>query len=427
MTMSKIVTDLDSKNWYRFIPMLFNAYPEDVERLTEIFLFSNEPKLRYIAAKLGKASTSALVILLDEYNSSATNKEENEATITQLLKSSSLGGYAISYYLKNGTPIMIASILSNPTFEHADYKKLITNSNLLIRQSYAEHAPFEYLMPYIDDPKDKHNLLESILKNKNLSEDILSILLDTHSQDKHLIRIAARHNNLPYATKIEWAKIEDVTLQRSLSSNANLEEEIQDLLSFGSDERTLINLASNHNLSPHIGKRLLSSLYSPEIHFALSRNAKLNLELGLILANSENSNIRAETVKHNLNLTSNILVEIAADETEYSVIKQIASRPETLDCTWKLLFGRVIGKQGNIGVLYGKKLNSELISLSKNYLPLHSYYLLYLQPNYKVRSVTAKNDNLINAISRAIRYSIDNSEGSTTLEENVDKAFLAHN
>lgn len=424
--MSKIVTDLDSKNWYRFIPMLFKAYPNEVERLTEIFLFSNEPKLRYISSKLGKASTSALIVLLDEYNSSALCKEENEATITQLLKSSLLDDYAISHYLKNGTPNMVATILGNPTFVHAEYQKLITNSNLLIRQAYAEHSPLDYLLPYIEDSKDKHNLLDSILKNANLPEPILKALLEAHSNDRHLIRIAARHPNLPYATKIEWAKIKDITLQRSLSSNPNLEEEVQDLLSFGSDERTLINLASNSNLSPHIGKRLLSSLYSSEIHFALSRNPTLDLELGLILSNSENSSIRAETIKHNSKLTSSILAEIAADEGEYAVIKQIANRAETLDCTWRLLFKRVIRKQGNIGILYGKKLSSELISISKNLLPAHSHYLLYLQPNYKVRNLAVKNDTLINAISRAIRYSMEDKKGSADLEDNVDKAFLSH-
>jgi hypothetical protein len=328
--------------------------------------------------------------------------------------------------MKNGTSTMKASILENSTFKHSEYKKLATNSNLLIRQTYAENSPLEYIAPYINDPKDRYNLLESILKNTTLPESLLSNLLHDHSSDKQLIRVAARHPNLPYSTKMQWAKIEDITLQRAVSSNPNLEEEVQDLLSFSSDERTLINLASNYSLAPQIGKRLLSSLYSSEIHFSLSRNPQLNIKLAIVLANSENSNIRAETVKHNVGLTPSILAEIAADESEYSVIRQIANRNETLDCTWKLLFTRIMNRQGNIGILYGKKLTSELISMSKDSLPLEARYLLYLQPNYSVRSISIKNDNLLSAVSRAIRYSMDSKEGFDILEENLNKAFLAH-
>lgn len=407
--MSEIASLINSQHWYNFAQAVYNIYPQHAKEFTDIFLFTEEPKIRYIVSTRGTASDLSLIVLLDELIMSGYKNAELGAAISTLIKSSLESEETISHFIKHAPNETILSFMDDRKIVKEYHKELIAKKSSAINNALGKLIkPGDEIFNGLETIKDQ-SLLEGLLQNPEISEETLFNILNKFRFDLPSLRAAARNPVLPYALMIEWSKSKDPALQRTLALNTRLNVEAQEILSCSADERTLVNLASNPVLDRDVSERFLSSLYSDSVRLAMSSNSNIPSSVVHELLVSSNDLIRASTVSNQGNVIKDLIGQIAVDETEISVIKQIVLKYDIPDSLWTRLHARVIAKSGNSYFFYMKPLNLEIVKFIRSYKSEDYKYLLILQPYYQVRKKYVPGEDLITSVSRLIKCHIVNN------------------
>jgi len=404
--MSVTKSIIDSKKWYHFAQALYNIYPEHSREFTDIALFLDEPKIRYIVSARGTASDCSLIALLDEYVISNYKDEDLKAAIVQLLSNSQISD-DVEIYLLNAAPIdMVIALMENPHIVKKHYKKLLDKKSPPINNHISKIlTPDSKLFEALKKSKDT-NILEGLLQNPSINEETIIEILGQFKHELPSMRAAARNPNLPYSLMSEWSRNKDVTLQRTLALNPKLNLETQEILSCSADERTIVNLASNPALDNEIAERFISSLYSDSVRLAMASNSKINLDITKKLLASQNDYIRAEVICNQNNIPTDLISQIAIDEVEPAVIKQIILKTQISDAVWNILYNRIKNKSNSAYFFYMRRLNNfQIDALKKESSPDYKY-LLMLQPDCDIRKKYVASEDLITSVSRLIKYHI---------------------
>jgi hypothetical protein len=402
--MSETKSLIDSKRWYHFAQALYNIYPQHSREFTDIALFLDEPKIRYIVAARGTASDCSLIALLDEYIISNHKDEDLKAAIVQLLSNSQISEDVEAHFISSAPIDVVLALIENPNIAIRHYKSLLDKKSPNINNHISKILrPDTKLFESLQKSKDP-NILEGLIQNPGVGEDIILTILNHFKYELPSLRAAARNPNLPYSLMSEWSRSKDPTLQRTLALNPNLNLETQEILSCSADERTIVNLASNPSLEYEIAERFLSSLYSDSVRLAMAANPKLHTDITKKLLASQNDYIRAEIICNQHSISSDLISQIAIDETDQSVIKQMVLKSQLSDSVWKILYNRVKNKSNSAYFFYMRKLNDYQIDTLKSESSSEYKYLLMLQPNYEIRKKYVASEDLITSFSRLIKY-----------------------
>lgn len=423
--MSETTSLIESKKWYHFAQALYNIYPSHSREFTDISLFLDEPKIRYIVAARGTASDCSLIALLDEYILSNNRDEDLKASIVKLLSNSEISEDVETHFINTAPTDIVLALIENPKIVTRHYKSLLDKKSHIINNHISKIlGPESKLFESLEKSKDP-NILEGLLQNPYIDEDIILTILSQFRHELPSMRAAARNPNLPYSLMSEWSRSQDPTLQRTLALNSNLNLETQEILSCSADERTIVNLASNPSLDNEIAERFLSSLYSDSVRLAMAANPKLNADIVKKLLASQNDYVRAEIICNQQHISSDLIAQIAIDETEQSVIKQIVLKSQLSDSIWKILYNRTKNKSNSAYFFYMRKLNDYQINIMRSEASSEYKYLLMLQPNYDIRKKHIASEDLITSFSRLIKYHISNGTLSDAFVLDEAKALIS--
>jgi hypothetical protein len=416
---------IESKRWYHFAQALYNIYPEHSKEFTDIALFLDEPKIRYIVAARGTASDCSLIALLDEYLISGYKDEDLKASIVKLLSNSEISEEVITHFINTAPSDILLALIENPDIVAKHYKSFLDKKSQIINNHISKIlGPETKLLESLKKSKDP-NILEGLLQNPSIDENMILTILNQFKHELPSMRAAARNPNLPYNLISEWSRSKDLTLQRTLALNPSLNLETQEILSCSADERTIVNLASNSSLEYEIAERFLSSLYSDSVRLAMAANPKLNADIARKLLASQNDYIRAEIICNQQNIPDELIAQIAIDETEPSVIKQIVLKTHPSDSIWKILYNRVKNKSNSAYFFYMRKLNNYQINIMKSGSSSEYKYLLMLQPNCDIRKKYVASEDLMTSFSRLIKYHISSNTLSDAFVLDEAKALIS--
>jgi hypothetical protein len=417
--MGIMITDIDSKKWYDLMSTLYNIYKEEKSDLTDVFLFIGEPKLRYLAATHGTASEYSLIALLDEFLLCGQKNEELKATIIKLIQGSIISEELADYFIKFAPPEILVNLIENPSTPQLVQLEAYSHKSPTVKHAVARVLGTEHkgLMDKALSSKDL-NILEGLLQNPLISEENIVEILKKFKYELPALRSAARNINTPYHLMVDWSRSKDHALQRVLASNPIINLEIQEELSCSADERTLINLATNPNLTTEIAERFLSSLYPESVRIALASNPSLPLNLTTELLSNSNPIVRAAIIKDSPHASVQLLSEIALDESDLTVIKRLIEHPLLPHPIWKLLYNRVNRKNASLACFYRKELSKEALEFLVKEANKGYKYLLYLQPNYQIKGRISKNEEPISKVSRLLKSSL--TSGSSMSGELVE-------
>lgn len=412
-----MITDVDSKKWYDLMSTLYNIYTDQKSDITDVFLFMGEPKLRYLAATHGEASDYALIALLDEFLISGQKNEDLKATIIRLIQSSKVSVELAEYFVKYAPPEVLVNLIENPLTPSSIHPDAYSHKSAVIKHAVARVLNIDSLIQKAISSKDL-NILEGLLQNSLLGEEHILNILDRFKYELPALRSAARNINTPYHLMIDWSRSKDQALQRVLAANPIINLEIQEELSCSADERTLINLATNRNITSEIAERFLSSLYPESVRLALAGNPSLSDALTVELLSNNNPTIRATLIETSTYMTPQLLSEIAIDESDLSVIKKIIEHPLLPHPIWQLLYNRTSRKNVSLSCFYKKALSPEALAFLTSEADKNYKYLLYLQPGYSLRGRVSSKEEPIAKVSRLLKNAL--SSGSITEGELVE-------
>jgi hypothetical protein len=138
----------------------------------------------------------------------------------------------------------------------------------------------------------------------------------------------------------------------------------------------------------------------------MASNSKINLDITKKLLASQNDYIRAEVICNQNNIPTDLISQIAIDEVEPAVIKQIILKTQISDAVWNILYNRIKNKSNSAYFFYMRRLNNfQIDALKKESSPDYKY-LLMLQPDCDIRKKYVASEDLITSVSRLIKYHI---------------------